>query len=200
MSRPTVVCLDLEGVLVPEIWINVAEKTKIKELRLTTRDEPDYDKLMKRRIEILKGRGITLKDVQDVIAKMQPLPGAKKFLDALRREHQTIILSDTFYEFAKPLMEKLNYPAIFCNWLHADSKNFISGYTLRRHNGKEHAVRELKKIGFRIHAAGDSYNDITMLKAADKGSLFNPPPNIVKEFPKFKVAKNYQELFKALHA
>ena len=191
-------CLDLEGVLVPEIWIKVAEKTKIKELRLTTRDEPDYDFLMKRRISILRENGVKLKDIQHVIAGVKPLPGARKFLDVLRTKTQVVILSDTYYEFAWPLMEKLGRPALFCNWLKSDKKGFIRSYHLRQGNGKEKAVRGLKAMGFRVHAAGDSYNDITMLKAAHKGVLFNPPANIVKEFPNFPVAKNYRKLLRLL--
>ena len=191
-------CLDMEGVLVPEIWIKVSQKTKIAELKLTTRDEPDYDKLMKRRLGILREHGIKLQDIERVISTIRPLPGAKKFLDALRSKTQVIILSDTYYEFATALMKKLGYPTLFCNWLSTDQKGFIKNYHLRQANGKEKAVRGLKKIGFKVHAAGDSYNDITMLKAADKGVLFNPPANIVKEFPQFKITKTYRELLKAL--
>ena len=194
----TVCCLDLEGVLVPEIWIEVSKKTRIPELRLTTRDIPDYDALMTRRLKILKEHQISLGDIQNVIGKIEPLAGAKKFLDELRSRSQVVILSDTYYEFAMPLMKKLGAPTLFCNWLSTDQKNFITGYHLRQKNGKEKAVLGLKSIGFRIHAAGDSYNDITMLKAADKGVLFNPPPNIVKEFPKFKVVKDYKGLLYAL--
>ena len=191
-------CLDLEGVLVPEIWIEVSQKTKIPELRLTTRDVPDYDVLMKRRLKILRRHNIRLKDVQNIIAKIEPLTGAKKFLETLRSRTQVIILSDTFNEFAQPLMEKLGDPTLFCNDLTIDRKGFISGYRLRQKNGKEKAVKALRRIGFEVRAAGDSYNDITMLKAADKGILFNPPANIVKEFPKFKTAKNYKSLLTAL--
>ncbi len=191
-------CLDLEGVLIPEIWIAVARQTKIKELKLTTRDEPNYDLLMKRRLKILRANGIKLKDIQKIIAGLSPLPGARPFLDKLRTKTQVIILSDTYYEFATPLMTKLGYPALFCNWLSVDKKGFIAGYHLRQKNGKEKAVRAIKKIGFKVCAAGDSYNDITMLKAADRGVLFNPPPNIVKEFPKFKAVRNYSDLLRAL--
>lgn len=191
-------CLDLEGVLVPEIWIKVSEKTKIKELRFTTRDIPDYDALMKQRLKILRQHGIKMRDIQKVISTIQPLPGAKAFLDELRSTRQVMILSDTYYEFAMPLMKKLGYPSLFCNWLEADNAGFIFNYCLRQKNGKEKAVRGLKSIGFKVYAAGDSYNDITMLKAADKGILFNPPANIVKEFPQFKITKNYKELLKAL--
>ena len=191
-------CLDLEGVLVPEIWIKVSEKTKIKELRLTTRDIPDYDVLMKRRLKILREHKIKLRDIQKVIGDVQPLPGAKAFLDKLRAERQVIILSDTYYEFATPLMRKLGFPALFCNWLETGKSGSILNYCLRQKDGKEKAVRGLKAIGFKVHAAGDSYNDITMLKAADKGVLFNPPANIVKEFPQFKVTKNYDQLLLSL--
>ena len=193
-----VCCLDLEGVLVPEIWIKVSEKLKIKELSLTTRDIPDYDALMKRRLEILRQNKIQLRDIQQVISRLQPLPGAKVFLDKLRSERQAIILSDTYYEFAMPLMKKLGLPTLFCNWLETGKDGVISGYCLRQKNGKEKAVLGLKAIGFKVRAVGDSYNDITMLKAADNGVLFNPPANIVKEFPEFLVAKNYKQLLKML--
>jgi phosphoserine / homoserine phosphotransferase len=191
-------CLDLEGVLVPEIWIAVSKKTGIRDLRFTTRDIPDYDVLMRRRLGILKKHGIKLKDIQKVIAGIKPLPSAKTFLDKLRSEHQVIILSDTFEEFAKPLMKQLGMPSIFCNSLKVDRRGFITGYALRQKDGKQKAVKALQGIGYRAHAAGDSYNDITMLKAADKGVLFNPPPNIVKEYPRLKVTKNYAQLLKAL--
>ncbi len=193
-----VCCLDLEGVLVPEIWIEFSKKTKIKELNLTTRDVPDYDVLMKRRLRILRQKNLRLRDIQKVISGMRPLPGARNFLDELRSRSQVVILSDTYYEFAWPLMGKLGFPTLFCNWLKTDKKGMIMDYCLRQRNGKEKAVRGLKAIGFKVHAAGDSYNDISMLKAADKGVLFNPPPNIVKEFPKFQVTKNYKALLKAL--
>ncbi len=193
-----VCCLDLEGVLVPEIWIAVSKKTGIKDLRFTTRDIPDYDVLMRRRLSILKKNGIRLSDIQNVIQKIKPLPGAKAFLGKLKSQHQVIILSDTFEEFAKPLMQQLGWPSIFCNSLETDKKGFISNYCLRQKNGKEKAVRGLQKIGFRVHAAGDSYNDITMLKVADRAVLFNPPENIRKEFPQFEVASNYQQLLFSL--
>ena len=195
-----VCCLDLEGVLIPEIWVNVAKKVRIKELELTTRVEPNYDLLMRRRLKILRQNGIKLKDVQNVIQKLSPLSGAQAFLNKLRAKSQVVILSDTYYEFAMPLMAKLGYPALLCNWLSVDQKGFISDYHLRQKNGKEKAVRAFKKIGFKVRAAGDSYNDITMLKAADKGVLFNPPANIVKEFPSFRVARNYTDLLKFLIA
>ena len=193
-----IICLDLEGVLVPEIWIKVSEKTKIKELRLTTRDIPDYDVLMKRRLKILRENNIKLRDIQKVISTIQPLAGAKAFLDKLRSERQVSILSDTYYEFAMPLMKKLGFPTLFCNWLETDARGMILNYCLRQQNGKERAVIGLRGLGFQVRAVGDSYNDITMLKAADKGILFNPPANILKEFPEFPVAKNYKKLFKIL--
>jgi phosphoserine / homoserine phosphotransferase len=198
MPGMTIVCLDLEGVLVPEIWINVAKKTGIRDLRFTTRDIPDYDKLMRQRLAILKREGIRLKDIQAVIAKIRPLPGAKAFLDELRSKHQVIILSDTFEEFAKPLMKQLGWPTLFCNDLRTDKKGFIAGYRLRQKDGKKKAVKALRSAGFRIVASGDSYNDITMLQTADKGVLFCPPDNIVKEYPRFKVARGYKALLKEL--
>ena len=191
-------CLDLEGVLVPEIWIEVAKQTKLPALRLTTRDVPDYDVLMKRRLKILRENRISLKDIQSVIQKIRPLPGAKLFLDKLRSERQVLILSDTFEEFAKPLMRQLGWPGIFCNDLQTDKKGFITHYRLRQKNGKEKAVKALRGIGYKVHAAGDSYNDITMLKAAHRGVLFNPPANIAKEYPSLKITKNYKDLLSAL--
>lgn len=190
-------CLDLEGVLIPEIWINVAKKTGIKALEITTRDEPDYDKLMRYRLAILKREGIKLRDIQAVIRRMTPLPGAKEFLRKLQGKYQVIILSDTYYEFAGPMMEKLGYPTLFCNWLTTDKKGFIANYHLRQKNGKKEAVRGLKKLGFRVVAAGDSYNDIAMLQTADRGILFRPPEKIVRQFPKFPVTSTYRELFSA---
>lgn len=193
-----VCCLDLEGVLVPEIWIRVAEKTRIKELRLTTRDISNYDVLMTRRLEILKENNIKLETIQKVIGSIEPLAGAKKFLDNLRSQRQVFILSDTYYEFAMPLMRKLGHPTLLCNWLSVDRNGFIAGYHLRQKSGKEKAVLAIKKIGFQVAAAGDSYNDIAMLKAADEGFLFNPPERIAKEFPEFTVTTDYRELFKEL--
>ncbi len=191
-------CLDLEGVLVPEIWIEVSKKTGIQDLRFTTRDIPDYDVLMKRRLKILKDHKIKLSDIQDVIAKIKPLPGAKAFLDELRSKYQVIILSDTFEEFAKPLMKQLGWPAIFCNYLSVDPKGFIAQYHLRQKDGKRKAVKALQALGYDVHAAGDSYNDITMLQTATKGVLFNPPDKIKKDYPKLPVARNYKELFSAI--
>lgn len=198
MQRPIAVCLDLEGVLVPEIWVNVAKKTRIMELRLTTRDIPDYDQLMRRRLKILREHGIRLADVQAVIRQMRPLHGARAFLDRLRAEHQVIILSDTFYQFAYPLMARLGKPAIFCNWLETDKAGFISAYRLRQRNGKEKAVAALQRIGFEVRAAGDSFNDLTMLGRAERGVLFNPPVHIAKANRQFRPTKTYDELYEAL--
>ena len=191
-------CLDLEGVLLPEIWIQVAEKTKIKELRLTTRDLPDYDALMRQHLAILKREGIRLRDIQEVISKIKPLTGAKDFLDKLRSHVPVIILTDSYYEFILPLVKSLGFPTVWCNWLSVDQKGFIANYFMRQQNGKEKAVLALQEIGFKVKAAGDSYNDITMLKAADEGILFNPPDRIIGEYPQFKVAKNYNTLLKSL--
>lgn len=193
-----VACLDLEGVLLPEIWIAVSKKTGIPELRLTTRDVPDYDALMKRRLAILKKNKITLRDIQSVIRTINPLPGAKKFLDDLRRETQVILLSDTYYEFSMPLMAKLGAPTLFCNTLKVNRAGYICGYVLRQRSGKEKSVRAMKRLNFTVRAAGDSYNDIAMLRAADEGIFYNPPPNIVKEHPEIPVAENYRELLRFL--
>jgi len=192
-------CLDLEGVLIPEIWINVAKKTGIKALAITTRDEPDYDKLMRYRLAILKKEKIKLRDIQAVIKRMKPLLGAKEFLRKLQDKYQVIILSDTYYEFAGPMMKKLGNPTLFCNWLSTDKKGFIANYHLRQKNGKKEAVRALKGLGFDVVAAGDSYNDIAMLKTADRGILFRPPSKIVRQFPRFKVTHTYSELLKAFN-
>ncbi|MFA5159284.1 MAG: bifunctional phosphoserine phosphatase/homoserine phosphotransferase ThrH [Candidatus Omnitrophota bacterium] len=190
-------CLDLEGVLIPEIWINVAKKTGIKALEITTRDEPDYDKLMRYRLTILKEEKIKLRDIQAVIRRMNPLPGAKEFLRKLQRKYQVIILSDTYYEFAGPVMKKLGYPTLFCNWLTTDKRGFIASYHLRQKNGKKEAVRGIQNLGFEVVAAGDSYNDIAMLQTANRGILFRPPAKIVREFPKFPVTNTHKELFLA---
>lgn len=200
VKKPVICCLDLEGVLVPEIWIQVAEKTQIKELRLTTRDIPNYDVLMRRRVEILRAHGVKLELIQKVISKMNPSKGAEAFLERLRAKYQVIILSDTFYEFAMPLMKKLGHHELFCNKLSTDSEGFICDYHLRQPNGKEKAVRALKGIGFEIRAAGDSYNDIAMLKTADRGILFNPPKAIAQKYRGFKLAKTYGDLFRLLDA
>ena len=189
-----VACLDLEGVLVPEIWINVALRTGIDELKRTTRDEPDYDKLMQQRIGILDRHGLKLADIQRVIGAMAPLEGAEEFLDWLRERFQVLILSDTFDQFSKPLMQKLGWPTLFCNTLEIDASGRIAGYRLRQKDGKRRAVEALQSLAFRVIAAGDSYNDTAMLAAADGGILFRPPDNVVREFPQFPVTKTYDEL------
>ena len=191
-------CLDLEGVLIPEIWINVAKKFKVEALKLTTRDIPDYDRLMRYRLSILKKEGIRLSDIQRVIAGMKPLPGAARFLKELKAAGPVIILSDTFYEFAGPIMKNLDHPTLFCNWLKVNRTGMITGYRLRQKDGKRKAVLALKKLNFRIAAAGDSYNDITMLQTAHRGILFNPPRSIQKKFKQFPVARDYRKLIKLL--
>ncbi len=195
-----IVCLDLEGVLVPEIWINVAETTAIEALRITTRDEPDYDKLMRNRIRILEEHGLRLADIQAVIRRMGPLQGAHEFLGWLRGRHQVIILSDTFYEFAAPLMEQLGHPCLFCNSLIVDDDDRVRDYRLRIADGKRKAVMALKLLNFGVIAAGDSYNDTTMLAEADAGILFRPPANVVRDFPQFPVTQTYDELRAAITA
>jgi len=197
MSRPVLACLDLEGVLVPEIWINVAKKTGISELRLTTRDVADYDLLMKRRLGILDQQGLKLPDIQAVIGTMEPLEGATEFLAWLRERCQVIILSDTFYEFAQPLMQRLAYPTIFCNRLEVDQGGRIVNYHLRQPDQKRKSVTALKSLQFLLVAAGDSYNDTSMLAEADAGIFFRPPDAIRKEFPQFPVTQTYAELKEA---
>jgi phosphoserine/homoserine phosphotransferase len=189
-----IACLDLEGVLVPEIWINVAERTGIEALRRTTRDEPDYDKLMRYRIGILDERGIKLDDIQSVIGTMRPLDGASEFLAWLKSHAQVIILSDTFYQFAAPLMRQLAWPCLFCHRLEVDDAQRITGYSLRIDDGKRRAVKALRELNFHVVAAGDSYNDTTMLGAANGGILFRPPQNVIDQFPQFPVTTTYAEL------
>jgi len=193
-----VVCLDLEGVLVPEIWIAFAERTGIAAFRRTTRDEPDYDKLMRQRIALLHEHGLKLPDIQRVIGGMQPLPGAREFLDDLRAHHQVVILSDTFYEFADPLMRQLGRPTLFCHRLIADAEGRVVDYALRQSDQKRRAVQALKGLNFKVIAAGDSYNDTAMLGAADAGFFIHPPESIVAQFPQFPVTRSYDELRAAL--
>ncbi len=194
MSRSVLVCLDLEGVLIPEIWIAVAEKTGIDDLRVTTREIADYDVLMKRRLEVLDRQGLRLGDIQAVIATMHPLDGAPEFLAWLREQCQVIILSDTFSEFALPLMRQLGFPTIFCHQLEVEESGRIRNYRLRQMDQKRRAVAALKSLGFFILAAGDSYNDTPMLEEADAGFFFRPPDCIAKEFPNFPVSHTYAEL------
>ena len=188
-----IVCLDMEGVLVPEIWINVAERTGIEELKITTRDEPDYDKLMAGRIRILEEHNLKLKDIQDVIAQMGPMEGALSFLDSLRSMTQVVILSDTFSEFANPLMRQLNWPTIWCNSLEVDEDNRIIRHRMRLHDGKKKAIQALKALNYRTFAAGDSYNDLTMIQEADGGCLFRAPKNILEQYPHLQIAETYDE-------
>jgi phosphoserine/homoserine phosphotransferase len=189
-----VVCLDLEGVLIPEIWIAFAERTGIADFRRTTREEPDYDKLMRYRLALLKQHGLKLADIQAVIGGMAPMDGAKDFLDDLRSRFQVIILSDTFYEFADPMMRQLGRPTLFCHKLVIDADGFVADYTLRQPNQKAHAVNALKGLNFQVIAAGDSYNDTGMLGAADAGFFIHPPEAITAQFPQFPVNRSYAEL------
>ncbi len=189
-----IACLDLEGVLVPEIWINFADKTGIDALRRTTRDEPDYDVLMRGRLEILDQHGLKIGDIQEVIGSMGPLDGAADFLDWLRERHQVVILSDTFYEFAAPLMRQLGYPCLFCHSLVIEDGGRIADYRLRIADGKRKAVKAFRDLNFSTIAAGDSYNDTTMLGEADAGILYRPPDNVIADFPHFPVTRDYQEL------
>ena len=194
MRKPVVVCLDLEGVLVPEIWINVAKRTGIEELKVTTREMPDYDKLMRQRLTILDRHALKISDIQDVIGKMGPLVGATDFLAWLRERWQVIILSDTFYQFAQPLMRQLGFPTLFCNQLEINPGGRIVNYHMRMENPKKHAVASLKALKFFTIAAGDSYNDTAMLGEADAGFFFRPPDHLPKEFPMFPVTQSYREL------
>jgi len=187
-------CLDLEGVLIPEIWIAFAEKTGIEELRATTRDIPDYDVLMKQRLRLLEQHGFGLPDIQEVIATLDPLEGAVEFVNWLRDRFQVVILSDTFYEFAMPLMKKLGYPALFCHKLVVDDNGKVIDYTLRQKDPKRQAVKAFHGLNFRVIAAGDSYNDTTMLSEADAGILFHAPENVIREFPQFPAVHTYEDL------
>jgi phosphoserine/homoserine phosphotransferase len=189
-----VVCLDLEGVLVPEIWIEFSKRTGIAELARTTRDEPDYDKLMRFRIDLLARHGLKLADIQRVIERMGPMPGAAEFLDALRARFQVIILSDTFYEFADPLMRQLGRPTLLCHRLETDDEGFVTRHVLRMANPKKAAVEALKSLNYRVIAAGDSYNDTAMLAAADAGFFIHPPESIAAQFPQFPVTRSYEDL------
>ena len=193
-----IVCLDLEGVLVPEIWIAFAQETGIPELKRTTRDEPDYDKLMNYRINILKEHGLGLKEIQETIAKIDPMPGAKKFLDELREITQVIIISDTFTQFAGPLMKKLGYPTIFCNSLEVAQDGEITGFKMRIENSKLTTVKALQSIGYDTIASGDSHNDLGMIKASKAGFLFRSTDEIKKEYPELPAFETYDELMDAI--
>ena len=198
MSEMNIVCLDLEGVLVPEIWIAFAEASKIPELKRTTRDEPDYDKLMAYRIAILKEHGLGLKEIQETIAKIDPMPGAKEFLDKLRATTQVIIISDTFTQFAKPLMEKLGWPTIFCNTLEVADNGEITGFKMRVEKSKYSTVKALQSVGFETIAAGDSYNDLGMINASKKGFLFKSTEQIKKDNPSLEAYEEYDDLYEAI--
>ena len=192
------VCLDLEGVLVPEIWIAFSEATGIPEFRRTTRDEPDYDKLMRFRIELLTKNRLKLPDIQKVIGSMEPLPGAVDFVRSLREKTQLIVLSDTFEQFAKPLIAKLGYPTLFCNQIQTAEDGSVTGYRLRQQSGKREAVAAFKTLNFKIFAAGDSYNDLTMIAIADAGCLFRAPDTIRKDYPYIPCVDSYAEFMEKI--
>jgi phosphoserine/homoserine phosphotransferase len=191
-----IACLDLEGVLVPEIWIEFAKVTGIESLKATTRDIPDYDVLMKQRLRILEENNLGLKEIQDVIATLKPLDGAIEFVDWLRERFQVIILSDTFYEFSQPLMRQLGFPTLLCHRLNVDERNRVVGYTLRQRDPKRQSVLALKTLYYRVIAAGDSYNDTTMLAEADQGILFHAPQNVIEQFPQFPAVHTFEDLKK----
>ena len=193
-KKPILIAMDFESILVPEIWISIAKKTRIPELRLTTRDVPDYDQLMKKRLKILAKNNLSLKNIQSIIAEMEPIAGAKEFLDWARMNFETIIVSDTFYEFARPLIQKLNHPTLLCHLLETNNKNQIIDYHLRESGKKENAVKAFKNLGFRVIAIDDSYNDTDMLKTADIGILFNASSNVVSQFPQFSSCYSYDKL------
>ena len=193
-----IVCLDMEGVLVPEIWIAFSQASGIPELKRTTRDEPDYDKLMRYRLDILKEHGLGLKEIQTVIATIDPLPGAREFLDELRRETQVVILSDTFEQFARPLMEKLNWPTIFCNTLEVAQNGEITGYKMRCEKSKLTTVRALQSCGFDTIAAGDSFNDLAMIQASKAGFLFKSTEQIKRDYPQIPAYEEFDDLLRAI--
>ena len=192
------ICLDMEGVLVPEIWIEVARRSNIAELSRTTRDEPDYDKLMRFRLDLLRRHGVKLADIQAAIDGMGPMPGAREFLDDLRSRYQVLILSDTFYEFAQPLMRQLGWPTLLCHKLEVDAAGFVRRHVLRMPDPKRHAVNAMRGLNFQVIAAGDSYNDTGMLEAAHAGFFIHAPPAITAQFPQFAVTHNYAELAAAI--
>jgi phosphoserine/homoserine phosphotransferase len=189
-----IVCLDLEGVLIPEIWVNFAEKVGVEELKATTRDIPDYNELMRFRLDLVAKHDFRIQDIQDVISTLTPLEGAKAFADLLRADYQLIILSDTFQEFAKPMMRQLQWPTLFCHQLIIDDEGRITDYKLRKPDHKRETVKRLHELNFNVVAAGDSYNDTTMLAEAEQGILFCPPQNVIDEFPQFPVANSYLQL------
>lgn len=198
--RQTLVTLDLEGVLIPEVWIATAEASGVEELRRTTRDEPDYDVLMRWRLEVLANEGLAMADVERVISSLSPLEGAREFLDELRSRTQLIILSDTFEEFARPFMAQLGWPTVFCHSLQVDEAGNIAGYRLRQQDQKRHAVMAFHGLNYRVIAAGDSYNDTTMLSEADHGFLFRAPANVIEEFPQYPALESYDDLLSHITA
>jgi phosphoserine/homoserine phosphotransferase len=189
-----IICLDLEGVLVPEIWVSLAERTKIKDLFLTTRDIENYSELMDHRLKVFKREGLKIEDIHDAVNALEPFDGAKEFLDILSKDFQVVILSDTFYEIASPLFNKLGSPTVFCHHLDVSKTGVIEGYKLRIENQKKRAVEAFHKLGFSVYAAGDSYNDIGMLQEADLGVLFSAPSELMKKYKNFKTANNYIQL------
>ncbi len=193
-----IICSDLEGVFVPEVWINVAERTGIPELKITTRDEPDYSKLMNYRMAILRDKGLKLKDIQDVIATIRPLEGALDLIAWIKERTQFVIVSDTFTQFAEPLMIQLKRPTLFCNELIIDEEGFVAGFKLRQPDQKRKVVEALQSLKYRVIAFGDSYNDTSMLMQAEKGILFRPPENVIRDFPHLEITNNYDELKKIL--
>ncbi|WP_366635406.1 bifunctional phosphoserine phosphatase/homoserine phosphotransferase ThrH [Aquisalimonas sp.] len=195
-----IVCLDLEGVLVPEIWVGLAERTGIEELRATTRDVPDYDQLMRQRLRILHRHGLGMEALREVIDSVSPFPGAREFVDWFRERYQLVILSDTFYEFGRPIMRQLGWPTLFCHELEADADGRIVDYHLRMPDHKRAAVAAFQQLNFRVTAAGDSYNDVGMLSQAETGILFAPPQNVVDDFPQFPVTRDYEALRNAIEA
>ncbi len=194
MKSPVVTCLDMEGVLTPEIWLALSEKTGIADLQVTTRDIPDYDELMKLRLDILAKFQLKLSDISEVVAGLKPLDGAVEFLTWLRERCQVIILSDSYYDLVSPLMKQLHYPSIFCHTLEIDDEGYIRNYSLRQKDQKRHAVAAVKSLNFHVLAAGDSYNDVSMLQEADAGFFFRPPETICSEYPQFPVTRSYPEL------
>lgn len=193
-----IICLDLEGVLVPEIWVSLAEKTNIKDLFLTTRDIEDYSELMDHRLKVFEREGLKISDIHKAVKSLEPFNGAKNFIDDLSKDHQVIILSDTFYEIASPLFCKLGNPTVFCHHLDISEEGKLTGYKLRIDDQKTKAVKAFHKLGFKVYAAGDSYNDIGMLKAADKGVLYSAPQELMEKYSNFEIAKNYESLKKLL--
>ncbi len=192
-----IVCLDFEGVIIPEIWVGLAEKTGIDELRVTTQEMSDYDELMKLRLDIMDQHKFTIADIQNVVNELEPLKGAKEFLDEVRKHFQVVILSDTFYEFILPLLSKLNFPTIFCHRLDIDGNGRIVDYRLRMADHKRHAVKAFHNLNYKVFAAGDSYNDTGMLGEADQGFFFCAPENVVSDFPQFPLVENYDSLLES---